>query len=270
MVFLFKDESRSDFSNKFSDCEPRMLEFLKDLEGAADKLDCVNTGAKICSMLGSLVGIIGGLLSIVGLALIPASAGVSLTKSGACLGIVSTLTIVLAFFIDCCCNQKKKANKHFQSFMTDMQSLRDCLENMTSHEPTQIQESEIDVVVGVGKVFDKVRALVKFIDLLADIVGATDIPEICQTAVKGLLARLSLIAPNVLSFGMDAFYFIKQVYSLAKCNKTEVSLFIKARAALWRSQMASWKKIHDSLREGQRISEEHQDRLDRLFFQGRQ
>lgn len=58
-------------------------------------------------------------------------------------------------------------------------------------------------------VFDKVCAFVKFSDLSADIVGTSDIPEICQTAVKGPLARLNLIAPNVLSSLTDAFYLCK-------------------------------------------------------------
>ena len=271
-VFLFKDESRSDFINKFSSCEPRMLKSLKHLEGAADKLDCVNTGAKIFSVLSSWLGIIGGLLSIVGLSMIPATAGVSLTKHGACLGISSIVIIVLTFFMEFCltCNQNKKASKHLKSFMTDMQSLCDCLEKETSRPSTQLQKHEIHEVVGARTVFGKVRALVKFSDLLADIVGATDIPEICQKAVKGLLARLGLITPNVFSFGMDVFIVCQQVYSLVSCNKTEASEIITARAAFWISQMASWKTIHDSLCEGQRASDEHQAVLDKLFNQGRQ
>lgn len=267
-VLLFKDESRSDFINKFSNCEPRMLESLQHLKGAADNVDCRNAMAKIISVLGSLVGIFGGLFSIVGLVW---SASTALTKWGGYLGLGSIFIIVLAFIIECCCNPKKKADKHFLI----LQSLHVCLETVTSHPLTQKQESKEDVVVGEGKgvvrvskVVDKFRAVVKFIDLPADIVGASDVPDICQTACKGLFANLDLIVPNAISFFVDFFFVCKQTYSLTKCHKTEVSQFIRARAAFWRSQLNSWKKIHESLCEGQRTSEEHRAVLDKLSREG--
>ncbi|XP_073351125.1 uncharacterized protein [Pagrus major] len=310
-VFLFKDKSCSDFINQFSDWEPRMLEF----ERAADYLTYPNSVAKVFSVLSSFVGVCGGLLSITGLALITTTKGVPLIQLGAYLGIFSTAIIVIAFIIEFFCNQKKNINKHFQS----LQRLHGCLEKVTSHPPTQIQESEKDVVVGVDevvvgegevvvgedeefvgedeefvgedevvvgedevyvgkeevvvgkdKVVQKVPAVFKFIDLLADIVGASDIPEICQTAVKGPLANLMLFVPNVISCVMDLHFFRKHGCSLAKCNETKVSQFIRARAALWSSEMNSWKKIHDSLCKGQKTSEEHRAVLDKLFIQGGQ
>ena len=268
-VFLFKYKSCSDFINKFSGWEPRMLKSLKHLDGAADNLNYLNQVAKTFSVLGSLVGIGGGILSIYGLTLSPATKGVPVTKSGAYLGIICTAIIVLAFIIELCWdNKKKKANELFQSFMADMQSLQRCLKEETNHQLTQIQESEI--VVGESMVFGKVRAVIKLIDLLVDIKGASDIPDICQTAVKKRFGNLLLIGANVLSLLTDAFCIYKHGYSLVQCSETEVSKIIKARAALWRSQLNSWQKIHDSLHEGQRISEEHQAVLDKLFNQGGQ
>ncbi|XP_030262550.1 uncharacterized protein LOC115574971 [Sparus aurata] len=265
-VFLFKYRFCSDFIDKFSGCEPRMLKSLKHLDGAADNLNYLNQVAKTFSVLSSLVGIGGGSLSIYGLALSPATEGVPPTKSGAYLGILSTVIIALAFIIELCWDYKqKKAKELFQSFMADMQSLQHCLKEETSHQPTQIQESEI--VVGESKVFGKARAVIKFIDLLADIEGASDIPYICQTAVKKPFDNLFLIGANVLSLVTDAFFICKQGYSLVKCSETEVSKIITARAAVWRSQLNSWKKIHDLLCEGQRISEEHRAVLDKLFNQ---
>ncbi|KAI3359504.1 hypothetical protein L3Q82_013901 [Scortum barcoo] len=81
---------------------------------------------------------------------------------------------------------------------------------------------------------------------------ASDIPGIGQAAVKGSLAlsksaRVGFIAVNALFLGMDIFFICKDSISLAKGSETEVSQFIRARAALWSSEMDSWKKIHDSL-----------------------
>ncbi|KAI3359106.1 hypothetical protein L3Q82_002646 [Scortum barcoo] len=81
---------------------------------------------------------------------------------------------------------------------------------------------------------------------------ASDIPDIGQAAVKGPLAlsksaRAGLIAVNALFLGMDIFFICKDSISLAKGSETEVSQFIRARAALWSSEIDSWKKIHDSL-----------------------
>ncbi|KAF3846163.1 hypothetical protein F7725_003241 [Dissostichus mawsoni] len=79
VVFLFQeDKPCSDFIDEFKERQPRMEQSLKDLEEHAVQLDRMNKGAKISSVTGSSVGAVGGVLSIVGLALIPVTAGVSL------------------------------------------------------------------------------------------------------------------------------------------------------------------------------------------------
>ncbi|XP_036943581.1 uncharacterized protein LOC119013298 isoform X3 [Acanthopagrus latus] len=267
-VLLFKDESCSDFINKFNSCEPRMLESLKHLDDAADNLNYLNQVVKTFGVIGSLVGIGGGFLSICGLVLSPATERVPRTKSGAYLGIFCTVIIVLAFIIELNWEYKqKKASELFQSFMKDMQSLQLCPKEKTNHQLAQIQES---CVVEESMVFSKVRTLVKSIDFVADIEGTSDIPYICQTAVKGHFNNLFLVGANVLSLATDVVFIIRHCCSLIKCSETEASEIITARAALWRSQMDSWRKIHDSLCKGQRTSDEHQAVLDKLFNQGGQ
>ncbi|KAI3359517.1 hypothetical protein L3Q82_013909 [Scortum barcoo] len=179
---------------------------------------------------------------------------------------------------------KKKANEVFQSFMEDVQRLQDCLEEVTSKTVTRLEESHVEVTVGVGKVLSKAGAVGKGIDSLVDAADATvkllkseemfvgagkvvaqegkalrnvprvasDIPDIGQSVAKGSLAlsksaRAGLIAVNALFLGMDIFFICKDSIDLAKGSKTEVSQFIRARAALWSSEIDSWKKIHDSL-----------------------
>ncbi|XP_067426731.1 uncharacterized protein [Thunnus thynnus] len=300
MVFLFEEESCRQFISEFDERQPRMLQFLNDLEEIAVQLDRMNKGAKISSVAGSSVGAVGGVLSIIGLALIPVTAGVSLalTMTGVGLGITSGVNsaVTTATEIGVNCTYQKKASEAFQSFMEDVQSLQDCLDEVTNREASQI-----DVAVGVSKVLCKVGLVGKSIDSLADaasavkmlkseelIVGAgkvvaqegkalrnvprvaSDIPDIGQAAVKGPLAltksaRAGLIALNALFVGMDIFFICKDSISLAKGNKTEVSQFIRARAALWSSEMDSWKKTRDSLCQGLLTSEKKQVILETPF-----
>ncbi|KAI4821631.1 hypothetical protein KUCAC02_007227 [Chaenocephalus aceratus] len=100
---------------------------------------------------------------------------------------------------------------------------------------------------------------------------ASDIPDIGQAAVKGPLAlsksaRAGLIRLNALCLGMDIFFICKDSISLANGSETEVSQFIRARAALWRSEVDSWQKIHDLLCEGLKISEENKAILETPIF----
>nr|XP_033500523.1 uncharacterized protein LOC117268297 [Epinephelus lanceolatus] len=300
MVFLFQDEPCSGFIDEFNKRQPRMLQFLKDLEESAVQLDRMNKGAKISSVVGSSVGAVGGVLSIVGLALIPVTAGVSLglTMTGVGLGITSGVNsaVTTAAEIGVNCKHQKKASEVFQRFMEDVQSLQGCL------EVTQSQTSQIDVVLGVGKMLCKAGAIGKGIDSLVDAASAlkmlkseelvtsagrvavqegqalrnvprvaADLPDIGQAAVKGPLAlsksaRAGLIGLNALFLGMDIVFICKDSISLAKGSETEVSQFIRARAALWSSELDSWQKIHDSLSKGLQPSEKNKAILETPFY----
>ncbi|XP_042248346.1 uncharacterized protein LOC121883958 [Thunnus maccoyii] len=291
MVFLFEEESCRRFISEFDERQPRMLQFLNVLEESAVQLDRMNMGAKISSVAGSSVGAVGGVLSIIGLALIPATAGVSLalTMTGVGLGITSGVNSAVTTATEIGVNRtyQKKASEAFQSFMEDVQSLQDCLDEVTNREASQI-----DVAVGVSKGLTKDGVFRKSIDSLVDfasavkmlkseelIVGAgkvvaqegkalrivptvaSNVPDVGQAAVKGSLAltksaRAGFIGLNAFFIGMDIFFICKDSISLAKGSETEVSQLIRARAALWSSEMDSWKKIHDSLCQGLRTSEE--------------
>lgn len=301
MVSLFQDVSCSSFIKEYTERRPRMLQFLKDLEENAVQLDRMNKGAKISSVAGSSVGAVGGVLSIVGLALIPFTAGVSLalTMTGIGLGITSGVNSIVTTATEIGVNstQQKKASEVFQCFMDDVQSIQDCLEEVPPEETGQI-----DVAVEVGKLLCKAGVIGKSIDSLADAASAakllkneelissaakvavqegkalrnvprvaSDIPDIGQAAVKGPLAltksaRAGLIAVNALFLGMDIFFICKDSISLAKGSETQVSQFIRARAALWTSELDSWQKIHDSLCKGLLTSENNKVIMEAPFY----
>ncbi|XP_044186059.1 uncharacterized protein LOC122966128 [Thunnus albacares] len=293
MVFLFKEESCRRFISEFDERQPRMLQFLNDLEESAVQLDRMNKGSKISSVAGSSVGAVGGVLTIIGLAFIPVTAGVSLalTMTGVGLGITSGVNSAVTTATEIGVNRtyQNKASEAFQSFMEDVQSLQDCLD--------EVINSQKDVAVGVSKVFCKVGLVGKSIESLVmkmskskkQIAGAgkvvavegkvlsdmskvaSHVPVAGQAAVKGSLAltksaRAGFIGLNALFIGMDIFFICKDSISLAKGSETEVSQLIRARAALWSSEMDSWKKIRDSLHQGLLTSEEKRAILETPFY----
>ncbi|XP_060945806.1 apolipoprotein L2-like [Limanda limanda] len=272
VVFLFQEESFCDFIRVFSKRQDRMLEFLNDLEEGATQLDRMSKGAKISGVVGSSVGATGGVLSIVGLALIPFTAGVSLglTMTGLGMGITSGVNslVIIATEIRVNATQKNKAIEVFQKFMEDVQSLQECLDKVTSQ--AELEGSIITVALGVSKGLNEVGVNAKGIDLLVDAASASKLLR-SQELITGPLAltkaaRAGFIALNALFLGMDIFIICKDSISLAKGSETDSSKWIRARATLWSSEMDSWKGIHDSLCEGQEKSEKKKALLETPFY----
>lgn len=299
MVFLFQGTSLW-FMQEFSERKPRMQEFLTGLRDCAAQLESMNKGAKISSVVGSSVGLVGGVLSIVGLALIPVTLGVSvgLTMAGVGLGVTSGVNSMVTTATEMGVNstEQKKAKDLFQKFMEDVQVLQECLEVLTNIEP-----EVIDTAIGAANLVFKAGAVGKGIDAIADLASAAkilkneevvaaaakvavqegkalrnvprvaaDIPDIGGAAIKGPLAlgrgaRAGLIAVNALFIGMDIFFIAKDSVGLAKGSETEISQFIKAREALWSSEMDSWQKIHDSLSQGLEKYDEYHAVLNKSF-----
>ncbi|MED6287603.1 hypothetical protein CHARACLAT_018088 [Characodon lateralis] len=306
MVFLFQDDSYHNFIKEFSESQPRMSDFLNELEVNAVQLDSMNKGAKISSVVGSSVGAVGGVLSIVGFALMPVTAGASLvlTMTGIGMGVTSGVNSIVTTATEMGVNRthQRKAGEVLQSFMEDMMKLQACLEEVTQKTIAKTETSETNVALGVSEVICKFGAVGKSIDSIVDLASAakllkseevvsnvgkvaaqegnalrniprlaSDIPDVGQAAVKGSVAasksvRAGMIAVNALFLGMDIFFICKDSIGLAKGSESEVSQFIRARAALWSSEMDSWKKIHDALNDGLLTSGKKEAVLETPFY----
>uniref|UniRef100_A0A4W5N6X7 Apolipoprotein L n=1 Tax=Hucho hucho TaxID=62062 RepID=A0A4W5N6X7_9TELE len=303
LMFLFQGAAQC-FIDRFSQCRPRMEQFLTELEENAVQLDRMRLGAKISSVAGSSVGVAGGILSIVGLALIPATAGVSLalTIAGASLGVTSGVNSITTGITEMKVNSihEKKASEIFLSFMEDVESLQECLENVARNMEPILEQRRVDVVLGAGKVIATAGAIGKGINSIMDSAVkalenenliasagklalqegkaarnlpklAGDIPDIGQVAKGTPLAlsssaRAGFITLNALFIGLDVFFICKDSVSLAKGSKSERSQLIRARSALWRTEMDSWQRIHESLCRGIWKSRKCQRILEQPFY----
>nr|XP_046159488.1 uncharacterized protein LOC123998565 [Oncorhynchus gorbuscha] len=229
----------------------------------------------------------------------------ALTIAGASLGVtsgVNSLTTGITEMVNRI--HEKKASDIFQNFMEDVESLQECLEDVARNIEPILGQSTVNMV-GARKVIATTWTIGKRIDSLVDLSSgfksaevlrnknlissagklalqegkvarnlpklAEDIPDIGQVAKGTPLAlsksaRAGLITLNVLFIGLDVFFICKDSVSLAKGSKSERSQLIRAKSALWRTEMESWQKIHDSLYRGLLTLEKSQIVLEQPFY----
>uniref|UniRef100_A0A674N6F6 Apolipoprotein L n=1 Tax=Takifugu rubripes TaxID=31033 RepID=A0A674N6F6_TAKRU len=304
IAFMFQDDLSSTFLQEFDERRDRMLEFLDKLDESTGQMDRMHKGARISSIAGSSVGAVGGVMSIVGLALSPVTAGLSLglTIAGISLGVTSGVNSIVTTLTEVGVNkrEKNKASKTLEDFMKDAGVLYECLEKVGMKGTTLEEFAE-----AIANVAVELDSLEKTADVLKELVDTVstfrmfnyeelitgvgrfvmqgargagklvlDIPDIGQAAARGAAgfaraARAGFIALNALFVGIDVFFIVKDGLSLAKGSKSELVKFFTARAALWRSQMTSWEKIYESQKEGQERMKIHLAALDTPFYPGR-
>ncbi|KAF7698493.1 apolipoprotein L4 [Silurus meridionalis] len=304
LTFLF-DMKAQDFMFIFSTQHNRMLDFLSELEEAAVQLDKMKKGSNISTVAGSSVGIAGGVLSIVGLALAPVTAGASLalTLTGVGLGVTSGVNGIVTGITEMAVNKHhgQNANNIFIRFMEDVQKILDCIEEAASRYGSVPGGDGVSNDLKDEKQATKGAAGGNGIDDLVDgalpakpigpddVVGAAvnvglqeakavrnipqlaaDLPDIGQMAKGAPLAlsksaRAGLIGLNVLFIGLDVLFICKDGMSLAKGSKNEVAQIIRSRSVLWRSEVEAWQKIHDHLCEAMPSFYKNQEVLEQPF-----
>ncbi|CAL8275082.1 unnamed protein product [Lota lota] len=251
LVYLFQEKAVLGFVNQFRECHPRMLQFLDDMESCAVQLDRMNMGYKISSVAGSSVGAIGGVLAIVGLALAPVTVGVSLglTFGGVGLGITSGVNSLVTTVTEIAVNkaQQKRASEGLQSFMQDVDTIQACLDEVTNQREEILGEDYGHAFVRGAKVARNVGTIGKGIDILVD--GLEDVGTAVARGPAALSksARAGFITLNALFLGLDIFIICKESISLSKGDKSLVSQFIRARAALLRTLLDAWHAMHEAL-----------------------
>ncbi|XP_036417981.1 uncharacterized protein LOC118801726 isoform X2 [Colossoma macropomum] len=304
MSFLFNGKGQR-FSETYRGRRSRMFRFLSDLEETAVKLDRMKMGSSISTVAGSSVGIAGSILSIVGLALAPVTAGTSLalTLTGVGLGVTSGVTSLVTGITEMAVNSHHGANANnvFQRFMEDVQMVLDCLEQAARRQRFVPHLDEGNTALGSAKAIIHAGTVSKGIDALVDGASAmkalkteevartavsmglqeakaarnipnlaADLPDIGRLA-KGTplamtkAARAGFITLNALFIGIDVLFICKEGVSLAKGEKSEVSQLIRSRSALWRSELEAWDRIHDRLCKGKETFQDNLEILQQSF-----
>ncbi|KAL7849717.1 hypothetical protein SRHO_G00190660 [Serrasalmus rhombeus] len=304
MSFLFNGKAQR-FIETYRGRRSRMVQFLSDLEETAVKLDRMKMGSSISTVAGSSVGIAGSILSIIGLALAPVTAGTSLalTLTGVGLGVTSGVNSLVTGITEMAVNSYHGANANnvFQRFMQDVQMVLDCLEQAARRQRFLPRLDEGNTALGSAKVIIHAGTVGKGIDALVDGASAmktlkteevartavnmglqeakaarnipnlaADLPDIGRLA-KGTplamskAARAGFITLNALFIGLDVLFICKEGVSLAKGETSEVSQLIRSRSALWRSELEAWDNIHDRLCKGKEAFQDNLDILHQSF-----
>ncbi|XP_066498900.1 apolipoprotein L6-like [Hoplias malabaricus] len=269
LMFLFNGRPQ-DFIKTYRRCHSKMFQFLSDLEEPAVELDKMKKGSRISTVAGSSVGIAGGVLSIVGIALAPVTAGVSLalTLTGVGLGVTSGVNSLVTGITEIAVNRhhRNKAKNIFQNFMEHVQNVQDCLEQ-GSNQYLELSVNYSNIFPEAGKVISGARTVGKGIDTIVDGAAAlkalqseevdmaavkrhlqeakaarsfpslaSDLPDIRKLARGTPLAlsksaRAGFITLNALFIGLDVLLICKESVSLAKGEKSKKSQAIRSRSA---------------------------------------
>lgn len=295
LAFLFEENAQK-FIDVFRERRSRMWQFLSDLENTAVKLKEMKMGASISTVVGSSVGIVGGILSIAGivLAFFTAGASLGLSLAGVGLGATSAVNTVVTGVTEMAVNSQHEHNaqSYLKSYMDDMIKIVECLQEAANSERPLVQPSAVDtgeVLHCIEGGFQGIVDVVNGAAAVAEHKSTNVITAVSEMTVEGLenagnapqvaikLAKAETLAItksarvasgflNAFFIGLDVFFIIKESLSLKKGSESEVSQLIRSRAALWKSELEAWEKIHDSLCIGIKTISESQATLEKPFL----
>ncbi|KAA0705758.1 Apolipoprotein L5 [Triplophysa tibetana] len=165
LMFLFQEHALN-FIGFFGQHHSEMEKFLSDLEESAVQLDRMKFGGNISTVAGSSVGVAGGVLSIVGLALAPVTAGVSLvlTLTGVGLGVTSGVNSLVTGITETAVNyhHDKNSQSIFQRYMKYVEKIQGHLEKAS------VERIQIPDMIRAGRLILHARIVIKDNDALVE------------------------------------------------------------------------------------------------------
>ena len=243
-----------------------MLYFLDDMEGCAVQLDIMRKDAEISGVAGSSVGILGGVMSIAGVLLAPVTAGasVALVVGGAGLGVTSGISGLVTTVTERAVNdtQENRASEDLQNFIQDVVGIQACLDEVTNQMAGKLEKGILDEVkAGVG-VLSKIRGIQSGFNTIQN---ATEIAEQAANGTEAMAQTVAGIGISVFGIGLNIYTICKNSSSLAKGEHSEASEFIRARAAILRSEVDCWSRMLSSLGTGMKQLKRGKEALQRSF-----
>ncbi|XP_061080974.1 uncharacterized protein LOC133115200 [Conger conger] len=294
MTYLSRGSAQQ-FIDQFSQSFSKMQQFLEALEKEAVQLDRMKMGASIFRILCSVLGFVGGILSVVSVVSI-----VLLLNVGSCLGIAGAIIGILICCIEIGFNfcHGKKIKKIFENYSKDVKIMLECLEKAASPIIRSTVPDVLNVIATVLKAAKITYSLIKVIDIIAD-ASTLGAEEVASSTVKvvtqevkaarnitNMAANLTdirqlakgtpparstcdlvlIIGSNVFCMGMDLYFIYKEIKTLANGDKSDVSKVIRRRASLLKTELDEWEKIHGSLCTGLSSFETSEEVLQRPFY----
>uniref|UniRef100_A0A672PX02 Si:ch73-233k15.2 n=1 Tax=Sinocyclocheilus grahami TaxID=75366 RepID=A0A672PX02_SINGR len=291
LAFLFQENAQK-FIDVFGEHRSKMWQFLSHLEETADKLDSMKKGASISTVAGSSVGILGGALSLIGIvfALFTGGASLFVTAAGAGLGGISAVNSIVTGITETKVNQhqERNAQSYLKSYKDDMIKIEDCLKEAANSEGPLVKPSAVTKTI-LTNIGEGLKESLNVVDAAAairvhksenvtaaatkiamrELDTASDVPQVAiQLSGTRQLATTVKVVKGISSV-VNLFYsylIAEESKSLAKGSESEVSKLIRSRAALWKSELEAWEKMHKSLSIGIKTISESKHTLKKQFL----
>ncbi|KAI4879201.1 hypothetical protein NFI96_001894 [Prochilodus magdalenae] len=242
-----------EFIRTYETCHSKVSRSLSGLEKNAVGLDRMKVEYSVLTIIGCLLGIVGGILSFAGVVL----ASLAFTRLGGLLGFMSGAFSLCTGVIDFAVQRfyVREAEKNISDFMEERQKIVDCLKQVASHQyPTPHLEAG-NMELGLMKVLNYFRTMVKSFDTFMDAASVLDPLDFSK------LATYVSVGVNLITLGGDLPCFCRESWDILKRKKSKAARRLRTNIALWRSEMEAWKKIHDSLFGGMQVFQEKMDVL---------
>lgn len=257
----FPGDSGSSFVTEFRTRCALMRQMLEEMEDASKQLAQMKKGEKISSVVGSAVGLGGGILSIAGLALAPVTGGMSAfliagVTLGAGAGASGLATSIARYVVNR--KQRKRAEQAIAQFKKDMTAMQMSLEK-ASHP------SKVDLKAPHGLIKTAGNSGVAVLRILSEV------PEAGQAAAETTVAlyrglRGGLIAVNGVFMALDLLYIVKDSIYLMRGCETKDSKILRATASLFKSEIDMWQTHCEALEETEPEAEERKALLQTPFY----
>uniref|UniRef100_A0A8C6T7J4 Uncharacterized protein n=1 Tax=Neogobius melanostomus TaxID=47308 RepID=A0A8C6T7J4_9GOBI len=273
LVNLFDDKSQS-FRKNFSEVKPQVLKLMEELEGCAQQLDSMNLGARISGTVSNSVGIVGGILSI-------------LTVLGVTSGLQGIVTTSTELGVNN--TQTNKAEQAYKKCVQLIKELQDFLNDVIQQHFKRLKQNTFwdyfEAFYSGGVFATSIAELIGIIyerltkEVVADATydGVEGVVTVSRVGTRAGAAAASIQAASIEAAEIggvvlngvfaviDGYFLGKDIKSLVDGTETEFSKWIRARAALWSSEIDSWQNVHDSLDKGEKVYEEYKVLLQKPF-----
>uniref|UniRef100_A0A3B3S1X9 Uncharacterized protein n=1 Tax=Paramormyrops kingsleyae TaxID=1676925 RepID=A0A3B3S1X9_9TELE len=218
LTFMFGNEEKFlKFIDVLSEQKTKILGSLAQMEACAVQLDKMKKGANISSVVGSTVGVGGGVVSIVGLALAPVTLGAStiLTLVGGVLGAVSGANRLTTGITEEAINarEKQKFTEIYQKVLGDLEPIYKCLAQVIIIKDPSVENDCDGGTVG---------SVCRTVDIAVDCgrrIKLT-VAKAAPTAFS-MPSRAAFIAGNSALIGLDLFSIVNNSISLANGSKSD-------------------------------------------------